>query len=245
MRSLIDLDQHRIGRFILVLIAADFLLCLIYFVNYALGQPAQILHNLLNLDGEVGIVAWLSSVQLFSIGILFLLAYIKNKDAAAFPRRLFLLLGVGFIFLSADESAAIHEKLSQLLRSYNWQLTFEGELGGWIPFYLLAGLVLILLVFRDLLAIFRYHPRAVLWLAFGFGLFFLGGVVLEVISYQFLRGDLYSLIYQGEVMLEEALELAGESLMLYGVLSLVTAPRPAAQTVTRTAGGSSPTLIDK
>lgn len=237
MQNLINLDQRRVGRLIFVLIAVEFLLCLLYYVNYALGQPAQILHNLLNLDGEVGIVAWLSSVQLFSIGVVFLLAYLKNKD-----RRLFLLLGIAFIFLSADEGAAIHEKLSSLLRSYNWQFTFDGGLGGWIPFYLLAGLVLFLIVFRDLLALFRYHPRAVLWLGFGLGLFILGGVVLEVISYQFLRTDLYSLVYQGEVMLEEGLELIGESLMLYGVLTLVNAPRPAAQAAPQPASSSSPQL---
>ena len=46
----------------------------------------------------------------------------------------------------------------------------------------------------------------------------LGGVGLEIISYQFLREDETSLFYIVEVAFEEFLEMLGASLILYGAI---------------------------
>ena len=50
--------------------------------------------------------------------------------------------------------------------------------------------------------------------------FLLGGVVLEIISYEYLRVNESSNVYLLEVAMEEGLEMIGASFMLYSAMLL-------------------------
>ncbi len=49
---------------------------------------------------------------------------------------------------------------------------------------------------------------------------FIGGIVFEVIGYQFLRHDLAATGYRLEVAAEESFEMMGASVVLYAVLMI-------------------------
>ena len=74
---------------------------------------------------------------------------------------------------------------------------------------------------RDMLALRVRFPAEVLSLCLGVGLALLGAAGLEVISYQFFFLDQQGFWYQLEVGLEELLEMAGVSLMLCSVTSML------------------------
>ena len=58
-------------------------------------------------------------------------------------------------------------------------------------------------------------------MALGFAIFLLGVVGLEVISFQFLRGeDVPQYLYRLEVAIEEFLEMIGITIVLYGAVQL-------------------------
>jgi len=202
------------------LILVEILLVAIFVADALLGQPIWTIHVLFHLDGEGNIPAWFSSVQLFLIGLVFVLKG-RQSNLDYRPSSLFcLIVGAGFIFLSVDEVAAIHEKITHVLTAIAWVPRFKGDHGVWIFIYILVGASLCFATYRDLMAMWKRWRSATSFLAVGMGFFVIGAVGLEIISFQFLRSGSTPSLYQVEVALEELLEMSGESIMLYGALLL-------------------------
>jgi hypothetical protein len=171
---------------------------------------------LLDIDRESSIPTWFSAIQLFAIGLLLLL-----QARAAKQLRIYLfILGLGFLFLSVDEAAAIHEKMIDAAKKLNVQwlllLTFKGSHRAWMVPYVLLGLVFLFVGYRPLLFIWRNFRREALLVAIGLALFGLGGIGLEILS----RDAASDTAYNWTVAGEEFFEMAGMSIVLYGIMLL-------------------------
>lgn len=221
MRLYCDITVRDANILLIGLILFELCLVLIFAVDTALGSPRLSIQQLFDLDGEGNIPAWFSSVQLFLIGLLFFLNS-RRFDPDHTPSPLFLLMvSAGFIFLSADEVASIHEKLSVVFKHVEWIPRFKGDHGLWVFIYAIIGLILLLANLRAFVAMWNRYRHATSIMAIGMGFFLLGGVGLEAIGYQFLRSGSTPLLYSAEVALEEFLEMSGASITLYGTILML------------------------
>jgi hypothetical protein len=170
----------------------------------------------LDVDREVSIPTWFSAIQLFAIGLLLIL-----QARAAKQLRIYLfILGLGFMFLSMDESAAIHEKIIDSVKRLDVQwllrLTFMGSHRAWMVPYVLVGLVVLVAGYRPVGFVWRNFRREALWVAMGLAFFGIGGIGLEIFSSQTDSDAAYNWAVAGE----EFLEMAGMSIVLYGFMLL-------------------------
>lgn len=205
---------------------------LLYTVNVALVvlhlafvwlDPVSIpFRALLNLDAEGTIPAWYTSAQLLIIGLLFILAASRRPPGAAVAPWFLLLIGAGFVFLSMDEVAGVHETTTLVLKRFESLPRFKGDHGIWIPIYLLTGASIVAVTAKSWVRLFRAHRRGVLVIGLGALLFLLGAVGMEVYSYEALREPRNYRPYMVGVAVEEGLEMFGVSTMLLGSM-LVTA----------------------
>ncbi|MEZ4416353.1 MAG: hypothetical protein R3E10_11465 [Gemmatimonadota bacterium] len=207
------------------LITGDVLLVLIHLLVFSRDEPSQLLSALFGLDREANLPTWYSSTQLLLAGVCLLWAGTRANRTEGRPSRLLLLAGATFVFLSADEASSIHESITYVLRRFDELPRFQGDHGMWIPLYGMLGAVG-LLAGRPLLGwIAREHRRAGGYLLAGALSFCGGAVVLEIISYGWLRTHEAARLYSLEVAAEEGLELLGASLLLFGCRQLAS-PRP-------------------
>lgn len=204
-------------KLLFLLFTIEIILSGIFVADYVMGKPSYSIHVLFDMDGEACIPAWFSSMQLFLIGAVFLLA---GRAPAAYrqPPAFFLkLLGACFIFLSADEAGMIHERLRGLVKHVAAAMPQINGHGAWISIYAVIGTLLLLSSYRHLLFMFKFFRREAVIVMSGFGIMCLGAVGLEIISYAFLRIGATPLLYALEVALEEFFEMSGASIILYGV----------------------------
>ena len=221
MRWYCDFTVRDANKLLFGLILFELCLVLIFAADTLLGSPSWIIKELIDLDEEHNIPAWFSSVQLFLIALVFLLKSCQLYPDHSPLRSFFLMVSTGFIFLSADEVASIHEKITWVFKHVEFMPRFKGDHGIWIFVYALIGLILFLAAFRTLAAMWKRYRQATLIMAIGMGMALIGGVVMEVISYQFLRSGSTPLLYKAEVAIEEFLEMSGVSVTLYGAILLL------------------------
>jgi hypothetical protein len=219
MRLYCDFTARSANKLLIGLVAVEFFIVFAYVFGMLSGHRTEFF----NLDGEANFSAWFSSAQLFLIGQVFLLkGYLQRL--ASFPSPwFFLIIGIGFIFLSADETAQIHEKITGILKHIQFIPRFKGGNGIWILVYMVIGLVGCFATFRDILAMFSRYRHASKIMMAGVGVAFLGGVVFEVISYQFLRTGSTPVLGMFEIACEEFFEMFGESVTLYGAIMMLIA----------------------
>jgi len=221
MRLYCDFTVRDANKLLIGLILFELCLVLIFAADTLLGSPSLSIKQLFDLDGEGNLPAWFSSVQLFLIGLVFLLRS-RQPDPVHSPSPLFLLMvSAGFIFLSADEAASIHEKISVLFKHVEWMPRFKGDHGLWVFIYTFIGLILLLANFRTLASMWNRYRHATSIMAIGMVFVLFGVIGLEAISYQFLRDGSTPLLYSAEVALEEFLEMSGASVTLYGAILLL------------------------
>lgn len=172
-----------------------------------------------NLDRELSIPTWFSSMQLLATSVLLLLASRTNQREQHLPSWLLLLGSAGFAFLSVDEGAAIHERLTGIVENMelNW-LIFKGGHGAWIPIYSAIAFGILLVTARHLYRIWNHFRREMLIALGGAAFFVLGGVGFEILSYLFIRTEEITNTYRMEVALEEFFEMSGVSIILYAAM---------------------------
>jgi hypothetical protein len=174
-----------------------------------------------DLDREQSIPTWFSTVQLFTIAILLLLHARLSKQL----RPYLILYGLGFMFLSLDEAAVIHEKIidSATRLQWNWLLwlTFNGSNEAWMIPYVMIGLIVLLFSYRFFLLLWHDFRREAVLVVVGLTIFIIGGIVLELVAFHFEDAPTEK-PYVWSVAGEEFLEMAGISVVLYGTLLLGT-----------------------
>jgi tetratricopeptide (TPR) repeat protein len=188
--------------------------------------------RLFDLDREYTIPAWFSALQLAAVGVSALVAFEAERAARTrVPLRwLWLPLALGFLYLSADEVLALHERV--LTRELRALVPAESLLQGVLPWQIVfAPAILAAFVGVAAMVYTRFAPEPALR-ALGLGAlgFWSLSFVLEGSAKPFfIPRDMYPL----EVALEETAEmLAGTSLLAafasYCVLRLYAPPYPAA-----------------
>lgn len=206
-------------RALALLISIELLLllkyCLVHIVLPDLHWgPAR---ELIDLNHESAIPTWFSAIQLFSISAL--LMFMARMPTPV--RRYLIVLSAGFLFLSMDEAAQIHEKIIGSARTLRWRwllwLTFGGSHKAWMIPYLVLGLGAALACYRFFILMWRSYRRESLIVGAGLALFAAGGIGLELLTFHLYHHPdetLYMLAIAGE----EFLEMAGMSVVLYGML---------------------------
>lgn len=181
--------------------------------------------GLFDLDAEPSIPAWFSSIQLFVTGAVLWAAAQNNRRKQHLSSTFLVAAGVVFIFLSMDEAAAVHEKITLVVLKLemDW-LLFKGGHGAWIPLYMGLGLIGLLVAAPYLYKTWVHFRREAVMALRGFVVLVSGAVGLEILSYLFLRANSSATtLYRVEVACEEFLELAGASIILCAVLLLADA----------------------
>lgn len=175
------------------------------------GEPWAAL-SLFDLDAENTIAAWFSSVLLLVAAGLLSLIGLTHTGARA--RRPWLGLSVLFVVLSADEAAAMHERLIEPLRGA------LGTAGGAFHFaWVIPGIVFVAVVGALYLPFLRRLPATTRnGFVLGGGLFVAGAIGLEMVMGLLLgRGD--PGIATGITSLaEETLELLGLGVFIAALL---------------------------
>jgi len=199
------------------LIIIELIFCAIYFTDFLLNEPNWRIHELFNLDEEANIPAWFSTIQLFMIGLIAVLTAQSQHYKSPPSKRGLTIFGLGFMYLSLDEGAVIHEKLTYEFHNHPWVPYFDGVHGIWIVVYGCIGIIVLLLLRRDIWAICKTLRREAVIFMVGMVIFLAGTGGSEAITY-FYIDKTNPLVYAIEVVLEEFLEMLGASLLFYSVL---------------------------
>jgi hypothetical protein len=214
------------ARFILgFLIAIEIAFALVYLTETTLGSPSHLLHELMNLDGEATVQSWFSAVQLSVIGLVFLY-FATNVPAMRASRRLLLLLSAAFLFVSLDENVSLHERVTYRLQDVEWLPRFQGNHGIWVYLYLAIAVVVLLVNLKPMLNLAKEYPRNARIFIVGTAVFVFGAVVMEIVGYSLVGDGEPGTAYYLEVTVEEFMEMAGASLMLYSLMIPQTHPEP-------------------
>jgi hypothetical protein len=222
MRLIHVLKPRRVA-FILMAIAVCLSLVSITaeYVETRLGRDAasaqtQIL-DLFSVNAEESIPTWYSAtLLLLAGGILAVITAVKQSSRD--PHTFYWAgLGVIFVYLSIDESAAIHEILSEPLHqafhtsgllAFGWQLAA-------VPLLLIIGL----LYLRFLMHL-PPRTRGLILLA---GALYVGGaLVIDALSAANLANSGMMLLYLAIGTVEELCEMLGVSLFIYALLAYMT-----------------------
>lgn len=185
--------------------------------NHIFRVPSYTVRHWFDLNGESNIPTWFSSTQLFSLSVLSIIysKQIENKHL----RRFYFLMGLVFLFFSADETSMIHEGITRIFNKLSIQSFFPGAHGMWILVYPLILIILGLIFWKGVLAFLNEQNGRSIFIL-GAVVFVAGGVGFEVLGYYLpsSQGE-ESILHIIEIMAEESFELLGQSLMIYALLS--------------------------
>jgi len=212
-------------RLLIGLLIVNALLVTAYVGHVALrGVGAKVVY-IIDMEAEANLPTWFATILLFTIGVV-LLALAGATGRGQRPSALFLLIaGAGFVFLSADEASRIHEGATKALEGVRWLPRAKGGHMISVPVYAAIVLVLALLCCRDLWATWRHFRRPSAIIMLGVALLLLGAVGTEFVRFEFLPNDPKTALWHVQVVVEESLEMAGASVILYGVLLFAIARR--------------------
>jgi hypothetical protein len=198
--------------------------------------PTKPLIFLFNLNLEGNPPTWWQGTQLLLTGLCFLLLsawFFQSQERVAPLRRLFMVCGLGFVYLSADEIGQIHEYLSRLLQSWHalnlletYTLAALGKKvhrfhggGLWILVFGVIGLVLLWKLWPQLKLAWKLWRREILLFASGFAVLVLAATVIETLGC-FIPKEMVSFkIF--EVGVEETLEAIGSSIVFFSAVSVL------------------------
>jgi hypothetical protein len=165
-----------------------------------------------DLDLEGNIPAWFSGALLllaaFLLAILALRAYEKTE-----PWRGWRFLSLGFLYLSMDEVAGLHEMFLGVLGRYGLY---------WFHPWIIPAAILLPLLLWKLKGFLRVVNQATRSLFLTSGTIYVTGtVVIDALGRGYRRTHGEDLVYFGSVILEEALEGLGLVLLNSHLLNLI------------------------
>lgn len=213
-------SNHLPTRIFLIALACELTLVVIYWSDVLTEGQFQLLHALFDLDSEGNIPAWFSSSQLFAVAITFFSCALRKGTEGRPSRMFFALAGCASLYVSSDETAQIHERVTAVLgaRYIEWVPTFAAQ-NFFFVMLLVAALVAIgQLLADDFLKLWQHHRRLLLLLVLGGAIGLTGGMVIETLGYKFLQTGTF--LYKFEVTAEEFMEMFGGSLILLSALHL-------------------------
>jgi hypothetical protein len=158
---------------------------------------------------------WFSSIQLFAVAVVLLMQAPWAKQLRFF----LLLLGIGFLFLSMDETAGVHDSIRRSAQRLELRWLQGIHFLVWMVLYVCIGLVELLTNYRSILFAWRNFRREVVWVAVGGAIFAGGGIGIETLTQYLYRIAVDERFFLA-VGAEEFCEMAGVSIMLYGFMLL-------------------------
>jgi len=207
----IDLGPERIYRFLLATIGLVVLLSTASVIADGLASHDSVVaHKLMKLfyvDLEENVPSFFSTLLLaLASGVLFLVAFLKRRDKDRYAAE-WMILALGFLAMSFDEMAAVHERLIEPMR----ELLGDGQLG---IFYFAWVIPMGLLVLILGVLLFGFWWNLPLRTKIGFfvaGSIFLGGSLgFELLeSVQTEKFGMDTPAYVAMVTIEEAMEMVG------------------------------------
>jgi hypothetical protein len=171
--------------------------------------------HLFDVNGFKTLPSWLQAIQLFCLGALPLWGCITYRHPHVPPSRQFLAtIALLFLYASLDE-----------IFKFNIRFHLHRQ---WQIIYLVLGVTIPVLFHRDLVKLWRSHPKDMRLVALGILLFAAGGVGLELFRVYIQQPYWYPLFgrwdfYQVDSIrtaLEELGEMVGETLVLRGMINL-------------------------
>jgi len=220
MKVRIDLAEKDADWVLRVLLTIDFALVIVYLTAMSLPISMR-LRQIIDVNHEVSVPTWFASTQLLITGLIFLALAQLNRSRSVFTPIFFPLVGAGFIFLSIDEAAVIHETLSALLQGVDALPKFADGHGVWIALYAVIGVVLLAITCRNLPILAKDYRKETLVFAAGMAVFLAGGVGLEIFGYSIPNDGTNALINRWQVAFEELFEFIGVSVALYAGLLFI------------------------
>ena len=210
------------------LLGADAFFVAIYALAVALHLTHTRAFALVNLDVETNPPSWYSATQYFLIAMAFILIGSKllpYRKRASELRRLWTVLGVGMLYLSMDEGAAIHERMGRVLTRVGFKVSLHGG-GQWVFFYVLLAVLLLIYVRKDIVPAWqRWRPELMIFVL-GFAILAAGAVGSEMIQWFEKFSGVFHWI---EIGCEEGLEMFGASFVAwsaYRILGYVMSAPP-------------------
>lgn len=166
------------------------------------------LRELFDLDLEVSIPTWYAQTQLLAAGVIaaiLMLNHHARKDSSG--ARNWLLVALLCLFLSIDEGSGVHEQLIGIIRD---QRLIGSSVNPWIIYATIILLIVGVIFVRFFLGLPR---RTKFLLAMAATIFVSGAFMVDMISGGYVENTgLHKLFF---IPLEEGLELAGASLLVY------------------------------
>jgi len=199
------------------LFALEICMVILYLLDqhfHAFGK----VHHIFDLDEELTLPSWFSAAQLFLIGIVFLLQNFRFPLPKNASLKLLSFIGLGFIFLSLDETVMIHERINWTFRHLDFLPRFKRGHGLWISIYATTALILLTIWWKSILEMWQSYPKQFILFTLGSLILLTGAVGLEIIGYQYLRVGELRYLYIWEVAIEEGLEMMGASVILYAAV---------------------------
>jgi len=180
-----------------------------------------------DLKREGNLAVWYSSTILLLCGIAALAIAIRTSgDARWWAPTLWALVALVFLFISADESAQLHEKAARIFtkRYGSVRGLTDGASGDFAWLLLFLPLILVFIASIAMLAWSQLrHHASVRRLLLAGALCWIGVVVAEFVQAQLVRHGLERSI-QG--VIEEGLEVVGAMLFLFAFLEYLRVDRP-------------------
>lgn len=216
------LDRMTIPRVVIVFFAIDILLCLSYGMNFLAGEPSVQVTRLLNLDGEMNIPTWYSSMQWFCVAFLFGIFAMYNINWSNGKTWVLLLFPLMFLAFSIDEVACVHEWLGKksdiLLPTGHRKDTFFRITGIWFIVVGLPVFACCLIVLSSLRKFFGRSPNVSRKMMIGVFIFFGGAIGVEALSN---IPDPHTFGSVVENIFEEGMEMAGVTVLLWAARDLL------------------------
>lgn len=175
--------------------------------------------RLFELDEEANLPTWFSSITLFTAAMLSAGIALVERSRRPQDTRYWLLLCTGFVYLSVDELAMLHDKFGGTLAR-----VLGVQAHGWLTYvWVVPALIGIGVVGLFLLGFVRRLPRRVLRYSVLAGICYVGGAIgCEMISASLVAAQgesaLKSVPYLIEVVVEETLEMSGVAIWIYAQL---------------------------
>jgi hypothetical protein len=200
------------------------------YIRYAYGADVQLgFVRLFNLEGENNLPSWYSSVALLLCSAALGNIGLQRRHEGNPWAWHWLALAFGFLCLSADEAASIHEMAAPLVD--RWLETtgqMDTVISGIGTSWLLAGIpvaAIVFLMFWGFLQHLPFTTRALFLIAGG--LFITGAIGVEAVGGRYLlhNGGSHTLTYQMMVAVEEGLEMVGIVVFLYALMSYMATHR--------------------
>lgn len=201
-----------------LLLALDLFFVAAHLVLVFANMRRTVLFTSLDLGVESNVPTAYSAFQLLLLGAIFLALgsrLIPQRRKVAGVRRLWRVLGAGFVFLAFDEIGMVHERLpTWRLRVFNLP-----NVDPWMAMYATIGVVLVAVLLTQVVVAWREWRGQVLLFVCGMGVYATGALVMEGLNYVLQFEGLMRYI---EIAAEEGFEMIGVTIIVLAASTILT-----------------------